>query len=65
MIKKFAVAGIDQDPGWTVNQIGIAVVGGHRLPDKCMQISDDFHRVFSLFRSAHHFDDKKTLARIC
>jgi hypothetical protein len=60
MAKKFAVAGIDQDPGGAVNEIGITVVRGHRLPDKGMQIISDFHQVFPFLRSARHFSDKKT-----
>jgi len=43
MAKQSAVARIDQDPGRAVNEIGIAIVVGHRLPDKGMQIIGDFH----------------------
>jgi hypothetical protein len=37
------VAGVYQHPGGTVDEIGIAVVGGHGLPNKGMKFVEYFH----------------------
>jgi hypothetical protein len=46
VIKQFTVAGVDEYTGWSVNQIGIAVVGGSRFPYKGVYVIDDFHGGF-------------------
>jgi hypothetical protein len=46
VIKQFTVAGVDEYTGWSVNQIGIAVVGGSRFPYKGVDVIDDFHGGF-------------------
>jgi hypothetical protein len=38
MLEEPPVARIDQDPTFAINEKGVAVVGGHGLPDKGMQI---------------------------
>ena len=43
MIEQFAMARVYQHPGGAVNEIGIAVVGGHGLPNKGMKVVKDFH----------------------
>ena len=43
MVEQSAVARVYQHPGGAVNEIGIAVVGGHGLPDKGMKIFKYFH----------------------
>ena len=43
MVEQSAVARVDQYPGGAVNEIGIAVVGGHGLPNKGMQVFEYFH----------------------
>ena len=43
MVEQSAVARVDQHPGGAVNEIGIAVVGGHGLPSKGMQVVEYFH----------------------
>ena len=42
-VEKSAVARVDQHPGGAVNKIGIAVIVGHGLPNKGMQVFEYFH----------------------
>lgn len=43
MVEQSAVARVNQHPGGAVNKIGIAVVGGHGLPNKGMKILEYVH----------------------
>ena len=43
MVEQSAVARVNQHPGGAVNEIGIAVVGGHRLPNKGMKVVEYVH----------------------
>jgi hypothetical protein len=38
VVKQVAVARIDEHSGGTVNQIGVAIIGGHGFPDKGVKI---------------------------
>jgi hypothetical protein len=43
MVEQSAVARVYQHPEGAVNEIGIAVVGGHGLPNKGMKVFEYFH----------------------
>jgi len=43
MVEQSAVARVNQHPGGAVNKIGIAVVGGHGLPNKGMKVVEYVH----------------------
>jgi hypothetical protein len=45
MTEQGAVAGVDQDPGRTINEIGIAIVACHGLPDEGVKVIYNLHRV--------------------
>jgi hypothetical protein len=55
MIKQVPVSGIDENTGGAVDQIGVAVVGGHRFPHKCMNVICDLQERLPLFNPNFSF----------
>jgi hypothetical protein len=53
VIEQRPVTGVDQDALWAVDKIGVAIVAGHRLPEKCVEVVVDFHTVCSLPMNSH------------
>ena len=56
MVEQSAVTRVYQHPAGAVNEIGIAVVGGHGLPNKGMKVFKYFHNLCfnPLFRSMNN-----------
>ena len=46
MVEQFAVARVYQHPGRAVDEIGIAVIDGHGLPNKGMEVIEYFHNKY-------------------
>ena len=47
MIKEFAVTGVDEHAGGSIDQIAVAIVGGRRPPDKSMHVIGNLHVLLS------------------